>query len=296
MLQKSLTLQGQDEPDVFVYDLEDSVPLVKSDKDAARTLVRDFIRDRWQSHSDQRATVPLLAPRVNTSNDLLADDIAAICSHGAVDAIVTGKANTPDDIIKVCELIELEERKNSLEVGSIKLIPTIESALGIIKAFEICSCAPSRVVAVAFGADDYAEDLGFTRDTSNPVEQELFFARSELAVAATAAGILSLDTPNVNFKNEEGLVAECKAVRSMGFKGKFAIHPSQVKKLNHIFGISDDEAAYAQRVVDQFEQSVEESRRGSISVEGRMVDVPVYKRLKRVLEMYHLQRNIPKRE
>lgn len=140
----------------------------------------------------------------------------------------------------------------------------------------------------SWGTD--AEDLGFTRDTSHAVEKELFYVRSELAVAARAANILSLDTPNVNFKNEEALVAECSAVKSYGFKGKFAIHPNQVEVINKVFGVSKEEYEHAKRVVDAFDASVRDQGRGSIDVDGRMVDIPVYKRYKRVVQLYEIQK------
>ncbi len=105
-----------------------------------------------------------------------------------------------------------------------------------------------------------------------------------LAVAARAANILSLDTPFVNFKDPEMLRKECKAVKSIGFKGKFGIHPNQVTVLNEIFGVSAEELAYAKRVVEAYEKSSKENDRGSTQVDGRMIDYPVIRRCRAVIE------------
>lgn len=85
-------------------------------------------------------------------------------------------------------------------------------------------------------------------------------------------------------------MAECSAVKSYGFKGKFAIHPNQVEVINKVFGVSKEEYEHAKRVVDAFDASVRDQGRGSIDVDGRMVDIPVYKRYKRVVQLYEIQK------
>jgi len=131
-----------------------------------------------------------------------------------------------------------------------------------------------------------ATDLGFTRDTKQSFEKELQFARSTVAIAAKAAHVLSFDTPNVQFTNGQHLLEECTQVKQLGIKGKFAIHPNQITTINTVFGFSAEEVAYATRVVNAFESSVKQDARASISVDGRMVDVPVYKRYKSLLEAH----------
>lgn len=130
-----------------------------------------------------------------------------------------------------------------------------------------------------------ATDIGFTRNKLQHVEKELDFARNTIAVAARAANIVALDTPNVHIKDQESVKAESHGVKQMGFKGKFAIHPNQIPVLNETFGYSQEEIAYATKIVAAFESSVEQQQRGSIQVDGRMIDIPVYKRYKNVLAL-----------
>jgi citrate lyase subunit beta/citryl-CoA lyase len=116
-----------------------------------------------------------------------------------------------------------------------------------------------------------ANDLGFSRDTSQHVEPELAYARNVVAVAAKAAGILSLDTPNVNFKSSEHLLKESHAVKQMGFKVQFigGIDPNQIATLNSVFGVTEKEHEEAKKIVEAWENAQKEHGRGSTSVDGR---------------------------
>jgi citrate lyase subunit beta/citryl-CoA lyase len=287
MLDKMFTVRVK--PDAFVPDLEDSVPL--DAKDEARLLVKDFIKDKWIS-SHQTS---LLIPRVNATlgHNVLYEDLRAVSTKYTY-AITFGKAETEQDVKLVSDMLNDIESENKIEHGSIKLIPWIETALGIVNAYQICSCDPNRVIAVAFGADDYAASMGFSRDPSqHPMEKELEYPRNVIAVAATASNIMSLDTPNVNFKQDQSTIEESKAVKQMGFRGKFAIHPNQVQHLNTVFGISDEEYNYAKRVVDAYNTAAaSDSKRGSTQVDGRMIDMPVFKRYQQVLERAKLEREL----
>ena len=108
--------------------------------------------------------------------------------------------------------------------------------------------------------------------------------RNTLCIAARAAGILALDTPYFKFKDEAGLKRNVAAAKRCGFKGKFAIHPAQVAPINRAFSPTPTEIEHARRVVAAFEQA-ERSGRGSTSLEGNVIDVPVVKRARAVLEL-----------
>jgi len=289
MLSKMLTMTSS--VDALVPDLEDSVPM--GAKDEARRLVQQFIEQQWIPHVNQLATssdtfgvvAPLLIPRVNAtiSEECLFKDIQAVVTSGT-DAITFGKAESAQSVDMVSRMLTRIEQEKNIAPYSIKLIPWIETALGIVNAHQICSADQRRMIGVAFGADDYANDVGFARDTSQNVERELEYPRSVIAVAAAASRILSLDTPNVNFRDSNSTIEESRAVKQLGFKGKFAIHPSQVPHLNNVFGISQSEYEYAKRVVDAYNAAAgADGQRGSTQVDGRMIDTPVYRTYLQVL-------------
>jgi citrate lyase subunit beta/citryl-CoA lyase len=293
MLNKMITILSGKVPDAFVPDLEDSVPM--DSKDQARSLVKQFIREEYipaiAKREQESLFCPLLIPRINVdiSEQCLFQDIHAVVTE-RTDALTFGKAESADNVNKISLMLDQIEKERNLPPKSIKLIPWIETALGIVNAYPICKANPDRLIAVAFGGDDYANSMGFTRNTSQNVERELEYPRSVIAVAANAAKVLSLDTPNVNFKDTNSIIEESNAVKQLGFKGKFAIHPNQIQPLNEIFGISQKEYEYAKRIVDAYNEAASQQggKRGSTQVDGRMIDTPVFKTYQQVLERAEL--------
>jgi citrate lyase beta subunit len=103
-------------------------------------------------------------------------------------------------------------------------------------------------------------------------------------IVAQAAGILALDTPYVKFRDPEGLQREAEAARKLGYKGKFAIHPTQLETINAVFSPGEEDLEYARRVVEAWEQA-EARGRGALALDGNMVDIPVVKRAYNLLEL-----------
>ena len=194
--------------------------------------------------------------------------------------VSVGKISTPADVAAVEGVLENLEADTGLPRGRVKLVPWIETALAIVRAYDICTASP-RIVGVAFGAEDLTHDMGIERRED---DAEITFARNVMCVAARAAGVLALDTPYFGFRDPEGLQRNAQASRAIGFKGKFAIHPAQVDLINAAFSPSDAEVAHARRVVAAFEEA-ESKGRGSTSLDGRVVDVPVVKRARDLLEL-----------
>lgn len=140
--------------------------------------------------------------------------------------------------------------------------------------------ASARVVAVAFGAEDYADDMDIQRTDSG---EEVSFAWALVPVAAKAAGVLALDSPYVGFRDEAGLKVETELNVKLGYKGKFAIHPAQLDIINASFAPRGEDVEYARRVMEAWDMAVAQGR-GSTSLDGRMIDVPVVKRARSLLD------------
>ena len=172
------------------------------------------------------------------------------------------------------------ERKARLEVGCIRLVPWIETAMAIVDAYRICASSP-RIVGVAFGAEDYTNDMGIERTQS---DAEILYPRSVIAVAARAARVLALDTPYFGFRDPDGLRRDAETARSLGFRGKFAIHPAQIEIINETFSPSPAEIEQARKVVSAMEEAKQRGR-GSTSLDGQVIDVPVVRRAERLLEV-----------
>jgi citrate lyase subunit beta/citryl-CoA lyase len=255
--------------DVVVPDLEDSVPDVE--KANARAITASSL-------PQLAAKRPLIVPRVNSlSTPWLEDDLAAMVGS-RVFGVSIGKIDSPGDIDEIATLLARLERRAGLAVGHTKLIPWIETAKAIVHCHAICA-ANERIVAAAFGAEDFTHDLGLERSDD---ETQLLYARSALCVAARAAGVAALETPHFKLRDPEGLRTSSLAARGLGFKGRFAIHPEQVDAINECFAPSAAEIEHARQVVAAYEEA-EKRGRASTTLDGRVIDVPVVKRARALL-------------
>jgi citrate lyase beta subunit len=233
--------------DTVVADLEDAV--APAEKEAARELVA-------------RLRPPVV--RVNGADTRWFADDLAMAEGLSLDAIVSPKA-TPESVAALGE-------------QGPPVIAIVETAQGVRLAYET-ACAP-RVAALILGAVDLAADVGLE---PRPDGLEILYARSKVVLDSVAAGIRPpFDIVHVDIDDDEGLEAECRLARSLGFRGKACIHPQQVPIVNRVFAPSRAEVEWARKVIEAYEQGVGEGR-GVLALNGAMVDLPVVERARRVL-------------
>ena len=261
--------------DLICLDLEDSVPF--AEKAIGRQMAREAI-------PKMPSTGYVKCVRVNSvQSGLIEEDLyAVVCPE--LEMISIPKANGPEIIQTVDHYLTILERSRGLPVGHIKILPWIETALGLVKAYQTCTASP-RLVAAAVGGEDLTADIGIERTKAG---KEIEYARYVVATAATAARILPLDTPYTDFRDPERLKEDSLFAKSIGYQGKFCIHPSQVDIVNQVFHPSHEEVEYSRRVVSSYEEGVAKGL-GAVSLDGVMVDKPVYDRalvlLQRVEQM-----------
>ena len=255
--------------DVVVPDLEDSVP--DAEKANARAITASFL-------AQLAAKKALVIPRVNSlSTPWLEDDLAAVVGPG-IYGVSVGKIASPGDISEISTLLATLERRAGLTVGTLKLIPWIETAKAIVHCHAICA-ASERIVAAAFGAEDFTHDMGMARSDD---ATEHLYARSALCVAARAAGVVALETPHLQLRDSERLRTSSLRAKRLGFRGRFAIHPEQIEIINECFSPSAAEIEHARRVIAAYEEA-ERQGRASTSLDGQVIDVPVVKRARALL-------------
>jgi len=267
MLEKALSLA----PDALVPDMEDSVPA--AEKANARETIRSWLPRLAASG------IPVV-PRINAlDTQWIEADLEAVVGSQVL-GISVGKVRNAGDIAAISQLIGSLERRAGVGLGMLRLVPWIETAEAIVNVSAICK-ASERIVAVAFGGEDFTNDMGVERLED---EAQVAYARQALCVAARAAQVLALDTPYFKLRDLEGLRESSLRAKSIGFKGRFAIHPEQIDALNDCFSPSPQEVSHAERVVAAFEEA-ERSGRGSTSLDGWVIDVPVVKRARALLEL-----------
>jgi citrate lyase subunit beta/citryl-CoA lyase len=254
-------------PDAVFFDLEDGV--IPEEKPVARELVAEVLR--------RAAPGPLRTVRVNAvGTDWFREDLAAILVPG-LEGLCLPKVETPADVEVAAEELSAFDPE-----GSVSIVAAIESAAGLLRAPEIAAAHP-RMVALMFGAEDYALDLGL--GTKREAEaSELVYARSAIVVAAAAARVISIDGVFPDLEDPEGLLADIVQARRLGFSAKSTFNPRQVELINERFSPTSDELAYARRVADAFEEAVARGD-ASVAVGGQLVDRPIVLRAQRLLEL-----------
>ncbi len=256
--------------DVVMIDLEDGVPL--AEKDGARILTRNFLRTVPERKME-------IYVRINALDTRYAlDDLREILP-ARPDGIRLPKADNPEVVEHLDTLLTEHEERLGLEIGWFRIIPSIESAVGILNCVQTAA-ASRRMVALAFGAEDYTASLEIQRSKTG---EELFHARNRIVWAAKAAGLQAIDSVFSDANDMDGLRRETELVKSLGFTGKSLVNPRQIEVVHDVFRPKAEEIADALEILDAIKRA-REMGTGVISLRGRMVDAPVVKRAARILK------------
>lgn len=247
----------------MVLDLEDGVGF--KDKGRARLAVFDWLAQRSLSFEENKRNSPpsfIFSVRIN---ELSSDD-------GLEDlyALKHARALPLDSWLMVPKVQSADELK-WLATHLLRKAPTwricalIESGAGLRNLREIA--AVSSVVAVGFGGADLCADLRMHNNF-----EALQAVRSRFVIDASGHDLHLLDVPHLNWNEDQVLRDMCLRVKVLGFGGKFAIHPKQIKTILQAFAPSPEELQKAQNIVDAFEAS----GGSATQVDGQMVDQPIY--------------------
>jgi len=259
--------------DAVVLDLEDAVAV--SEKEKARKLASEVIRKPRKCKGFIRVNA---VPTGLTRKDLE----AAVSPQ--LDGIVLAKVESPYEIELVDKVISELEKERNIQAGKTELIPYIETAAGLCALKEILT-ASKRIARAFFGAVDFSVDIGAERTVEG---LEMLYARSKLVVVSRAVGIEPpVDAVFTDISNLDGLIAEAKLGRQLGFQGKQVIHPRQVEPVNKIFSPTKKEVEWARKVVKVFEE-MERKGNAAIQIDGKFIEYPVVERAKRILEQHKL--------
>lgn len=246
--------------EALVLDLEDSVPA--DAKAAARAAVAALTPpDTWTGR---------IFARVNAWGlPEFAEDARAI-AEARVDGVVLPKSERAD-----------EAREAAAALGSARaVVLLVETARGIVRAAELADSGIARLAGLAFGAEDYRASM----DAGVSPDPAIFdFARLAIVTAAAAAGITAIDAPELDVGDLDGLRAATRRARGLGFRAKFAIHPSQIAVIHEALGDRDAERDWAARVIEAYDQAVAGGL-GAATLDGRMIDRATVRRARAILE------------
>ena len=259
--------------DAIILDLEDSV--VAEEKQAARDALAAAAGTVGQAGAD-------VTVRINRPWRLAVRDVeAAVMAEVA--ALILPKAEDAGHVRAIAEIVDEVEAERGLNAGHTKLAAVIESPQAYYHLREIASAHP-RLVALALGSEDFSLEMGMP-----PTPDGLSHATRELVIAARAGGVVPLGFIGTlaEYSDRDAFAAMARQGRQLGFEGAMCIHPAQVQILNDAYGPAPDEVAAAERIIAAYEQAVSEGR-GSVQVDGKMVDVPVAERARHTLARQQL--------
>lgn len=263
--------------DAVVLDLEDAV--APAAKPLARRMVGAFLA---ANPPEQR---PLqLWVRVNPFDTGLTEADLADIMHGAPDGIMQPKIDGPACVARLSELLDRAEDEHGLQAGSTRIIPVAtETPLAPFRLGDFATAGLTRLAGLTWGAEDLSSAMGASTnlDPSGGWAFTYRLVRSLTLMAAHASGVPAIETLYVDFRDDDGLRASCRAARSEGWSGRIAIHPAQVRGINESFAPTEDEVRFARRVIEAFAAQPDV---GTVALDGKMLDIPHLKAAKRTLE------------
>lgn len=257
--------------DAIQLDLEDSIPL--SEKDSARRLVQAAAQKVSRGGAD-------VVVRINRPLRMAIRDLEeSVSPH--VHAIALPKVDSAGHIRLLSEVVSELEQERGMPVGSTRFIAMVETPDALLDVRDIAR-ADERVVALTLGSEDFATAVGMVPDGDG-----LYFPKMQVLIAARAAGILPLGFVGTvaDYKDQDAFRDIVRRARRLGFRGASCIHPLQVQVLNEEFTPPAEEVEKARRVIEAYEAAKKEGR-GSIEVDGRMVDEPIVRRAEELVAIY----------
>ena len=271
--------------DVVFLDLEDAV--APDEKAGARKNVVQALKELdWQGRPTLYRVNALDTPHFYR-------DLIEVVEEATdkLDSILIPKAQRPEDLHVADTLLYQLELASGLEPGKIKLEAQIESAEGLVNIDAIAR-ATARLEALHFGPGDFAASLRMPQTSIGTMDEwdeaypghRFHYAMHRIVVAARAAGLRAIDGPLADYRDEEGLRKSCLLTRSLGFDGKWCIHPAQIEVVNEVFSPTGKEVEWAKKVVAAYEEA-SAGGTGAISVDGQMVDAASIRIARNTLEL-----------
>ena len=254
--------------DAIILDLEDSVP------PAEKIVARERLSEATSSVSRHGADVLV---RINRPLRTALADLEAAIAAGA-DAIWLSKIGSPDHAQLMAEVASEIEEEIDRSVGSTKFVAVVENPAAYFRANEIAR-ADSRIVAMGLGSEDFALEAGMTPDA-----ETLYMPKQTIQIAARAAGIIPLGFIGTvaNYADTKAFTETVRRSRRFGFEGAACVHPSCIPILNTELTPTSDEIAKAKQIIAAYEEADKQGM-GAITHDGKMIDVPIVERARRLL-------------
>jgi citrate lyase subunit beta / citryl-CoA lyase len=273
--ERLLASASRSDADVLLLDIEDSVQPVVN-KQIARDMIREWvIGEKFNRH--------LIFPRINDreSGELLRD--VHQLSIPGIHGFMYPKSKRGEDIYFIDKLLETIEYEKGFQIGTFKLIPLIETAAAVLNAQEICK-ASKRVIAIAFGCEDFIADLEGIHDDE---QESLFTPRAMIAMAARAAGVVPIDTVHIHVHDMVDLEKNLVIAKKLGFEGMLVLNPKELQLAHKYYTPSEKEVSDAEEMLFLFKESQKEGKGVAIK-DGKFIGPPMVLAANKVIMKHNL--------
>ncbi|RGT58264.1 HpcH/HpaI aldolase/citrate lyase family protein [Bacteroides intestinalis] len=278
--ERLLNSASRSNADVLLLDIEDSVPGI--DKQSARDNIIRYITD---GIFKGRAVYPRINDR--ESGELLRD-VYQLTIPG-ITGFMYPKSVKGDDIYFIGKLLETVEYEKGYPIGTFKLIPLIETTGAVMNIKDICM-ACSRVVAVAFGCEDYVTNLQGKHDL---VGDSIFTARSLIALSARACGIQPIDTVHIKVHDLDDLERNLVISKKLGFEGMLVLNPKELELVHRYFSPTNEEVEWAAEMITLSNEAIHAGK-GVAVKDNKFIGPPMVKMANNILQKNELVRNADK--
>lgn len=272
--EKLLNSAVRRDADVLLLDIEDSVPYPEKQK--SRENIKEFVK-----RTDLNGK--LIFPRVNDreSGELL-KDVYQLTIDG-VTGFMYPKATKGEDIYFFGKLLETIEYEKGYPIGTFKIIPLIETAGAVINIKDICTSC-TRVIAVAFGCEDYVTDIQGKHDHEGI---SIMTARSLISIAARSCGVLPIDTVHIRVHDLEDLEKNLILGKKLGFEGMLVLNPKELPLVHQYYSPTEEEISWAKEMIELSEEAQREGK-GVAVKDNKFIGPPMVKMAKNILRKQEL--------
>ena len=267
---------ARSEADILLLDIEDSVQPIDN-KQVARNKIKQYVETGVFQNR-------VLFPRVNDreSGELL-KDVYQLSIPG-VTGFMYPKSQKGEDVYFFGKLLETIEYEKNISVGTFKIIPLIETVGAVMNIQEICQACPNRVVAVAFGCEDFVTSLGGQHDLEG---NSIFKARAMIAMGAKANGIIPIDTVHIRVHDLEDLERNLQLSKKMGFEGMLVLNPKEIPLVHHYYSPSKEQVVWAEEMLRLSEEAIAQGK-GVAVKDNKFIGPPMVKMAKDILRKKEL--------
>ena len=274
---KLLDSAAKRDADVLLLDIEDSVP--PAEKQLSRDNIKEYVKRNDLNDK-------LLFPRVNDreSGELLKD--AYQLTINGISGFMYPKSTKAEDVYFFGKLLETIEYEKGFPIGTFKIIPLIETAGAVINIREICT-ASSRVIAVAFGCEDYVTDMHGKHDIEG---NSIMTARNMICIGARSCGVLPIDTVHIRVHDLEDLEKNLKISKNLGYEGMLVLNPKELPLVNRYYSPTDVEVAWAEEMITLSKEAEKEGK-GVAMKDNKFIGPPMVKMAKLILKKHEIIEN-----